>query len=73
MEKNTADKSVVKQEVKTLRSRVSVITRHVRFRFGSSLREMPPVWPVEKDRVIGPFRGWNDGDRGGEMSKERQL
>jgi hypothetical protein len=47
MEKNTADKSVVKQEVKTLRSRANVITWHVRSRFGSSLREVPPAWPAE--------------------------
>jgi hypothetical protein len=41
MEKNTAGKSVVTQEVKMLRSRVNVIIWHVRFRFGSSLREVP--------------------------------
>jgi hypothetical protein len=48
MEKNTADKSVVKQEVKTLRSRANVITWHVRSRFGSSLREVALAWPAEK-------------------------
>jgi hypothetical protein len=48
MEKNTADKSVVKQEVKTLKLRVNVITWHARSRLGSSLREVPLAWPAEE-------------------------
>jgi len=76
MEKNTADKSVVMPEVKTLRSRVSVIISRVRSRFGSSFREVPLAWPAEIDRVDRPsFRNWKDATAGrpGEVSKENQL
>ena len=54
MEKNTAGKSVVTQVAKTLKSRVNVITWHVRSRLGSSLREVPLAWPAENDRVDRP-------------------
>jgi hypothetical protein len=76
MEKNTADKSVVMQEVKTSRSRVSVIIWRVRSRFGSSVREVPLTWPAEVDRVDRPsFRNLKDATaiRPGEVSKENQL
>jgi hypothetical protein len=76
MEKNTADKFVVMQEVKTLRSRVSVIIWRVRSRFGSLFREVPPTWPTEFDRVDRPsFRNWKDATAGrpGEVSKENQV
>jgi hypothetical protein len=76
MEKNTADKSVARQGVKTLRLRVNVITWHVRSRFGSSFPEVPLAWPAEIDRVDRPsFRNWKDATAGrlGEVSKENQL
>ena len=73
MEKNTAGKSVVTQEVKTLRSRVNVITWPVRSRLGSSLREVPLAWPAENDRVDQPVSRLERRERRGEMSKEHQL
>src|SRR5437899_1096117 len=61
MEKNTAGKSVVTQVAKTLKSRVNVITWHVRSRLGSSLREVPLAWPAENDRVDRPCsRHWKE-------------
>jgi hypothetical protein len=54
MEKNTVEKPVVMQEVKTLTSRVNVTTWHVRSRFDSSLREVPLAWSAENDRVLRP-------------------
>jgi hypothetical protein len=74
MEKNTAGKSVVMQEVKTLRSRVNVIIWHVRSQFGSSLREVPLVWQAEnRSRSSAPFRDRKTRTRVADVKNRRSI
>jgi hypothetical protein len=50
-EKNTAEKPVVKQEVKTWKSPVNAIIWFVNLRFGSSPLDVPLTWPADKNSL----------------------